>query len=97
MKATSLILAFILSTSLAKAQNAPQVSYFPLQNVKLLDSPFLQAQQTDLHYILALNPDRLLAPFLREAGLTPKAQAIPTGKIPDWTDISADIIFLPCP
>ena len=73
MKATSLILAFILSTSLAKAQNAPQVSYFPLQNVKLLDSPFLQAQQTDLHYILALNPDRLLAPFLREAGLTPKA------------------------
>ena len=95
MKATSLILAFILSTSLAKAQNAPQVSYFPLQNVKLLDSPFLQAQQTDLHYILALNPDRLLAPFLREAGLTP--QAIPTGKIPDWTDISADIIFLPCP
>ena len=73
MKATSLILAFILSTSLAKAQNAPQASYFPLQNVKLLDSPFLQAQQTDLHYILALNPDRLLAPFLREAGLTPKA------------------------
>ena len=38
-----------------------------------MDSPFLQAQQTDLHYILALNPDRLLAPFLREAGLTPKA------------------------
>ena len=73
MKATSLILAFILSTSLAKAQNAPQVSYFPLQNVKLLDSPFLQAQQTDLHYILALDPDRLLAPFLREAGLQPKA------------------------
>ena len=59
--------------SLGKAQNAPQVSYFPLQNVKLLDSPFLQAQQTDLHYILALDPDRLLAPFLREAGLQPKA------------------------
>ena len=73
MKTTSFILALVLSTSLAKAQNAPQVSYFPLQNVKLLDSPFLQAQQTDLHYILALNPDRLLAPFLREAGLTPKA------------------------
>ena len=73
MKTTSFILALLLSTSLGKAQNAPQVSYFPLQNVKLLDSPFLQAQQTDLHYILALNPDRLLAPFLREAGLTPKA------------------------
>ena len=73
MKTTSFILALVLSTSLAKAQNAPQVSYFPLQNVKLLDSPFLQAQQTDLHYILALDPDRLLAPFLREAGLQPKA------------------------
>lgn len=73
MKTTSFILALILSASLAKAQNSPQVSYFPLQDVKLLDSPFLQAQQTDLHYILSLNPDRLLAPFLREAGLTPKA------------------------
>ena len=73
MKTTSFILALVLSTSLAKAQNAPQVSYFPIQNVKLLDSPFLQAQQTDLHYILALDPDRLLAPFLREAGLQPKA------------------------
>ena len=77
MKTTSFILALILSasTSLVKAQNIPQVSYFPLQDVKLLDSPFLQAQQTDLHYILALNPDRLLAPFLREAGLTPKASS----------------------
>lgn len=73
MKIISFILALIISTSLGKAQNQQQVSYFPLQDVKLLDSPFLQAQQTDLHYILAMNPDRLLAPFLREAGLTPKA------------------------
>lgn len=73
MKTTTFILALILSCSLGKAQNRPQVSYFPLQDVKLLESPFLQAQQTDLRYILALNPDRLLAPFLREAGLTPKA------------------------
>ena len=73
MKTTSFILALILSVSLGKAQNQQQVSYFPLQDVKLLESPFLQAQQTDLHYILSMNPDRLLAPFLREAGLTPKA------------------------
>ena len=44
-----------------------------MQDVKLLESPFLQAQQTDLHYIMAMEPDRLLAPFLLEAGLTPKA------------------------
>jgi DUF1680 family protein len=46
---------------------------FPLADVQLLDSPFKRAQETDLQYIMSLNPDRLLAPFLREAGLTPKA------------------------
>ena len=73
MKTTSFILALIISISIGKAQTNHQVSYFSLQDVKLLSSPFLQAQQTDLHYILALAPDRLSAPFLREAGLTPKA------------------------
>ena len=73
MKTISFILALIISISIGKAQTNHQVSYFSLQDVKLLSSPFLQAQQTDLHYILALDPDRLLAPFLREAGLTPKA------------------------
>lgn len=68
---TSLFLFCFLFTG--KAQTQQEVSYFPLQDVKLLESPFLQAQQTDLHYIMAMEPDRLLAPFLREAGLTPKA------------------------
>ncbi len=68
---TCLLLFFFLLTG--KAQTRQEVSYFPLQDVKLLESPFLQAQQTDLHYIMAMNPDKLLAPFLREAGLTPKA------------------------
>jgi uncharacterized protein len=48
---------------------------FPLSAVTLLDSPFRQAQQTDMTYMLALDPDRLLAPFLREAGLAPKASS----------------------
>lgn len=46
---------------------------FPLQSVRLLESPFKQAQETDYRYIMAMNPDRLLAPFLREAGIEPKA------------------------
>ena len=45
------------------------------QEDQLLDSPFKQAQETDKAYILALEPDRLLAPYLREAGLTPKAES----------------------
>ena len=73
MKLTLTYLLLFFSLLTGKAQNQPKVTYFPLQDVKLLESPFLQAQQTDLHYILAMEPDRLLAPFLREARLTPKA------------------------
>jgi DUF1680 family protein len=45
------------------------VALFPLNAVRLGPSPFLEAQQTDLRYILSLDADRLLAPFLREASL----------------------------
>jgi DUF1680 family protein len=45
---------------------------FPLSDVRLLPGPFLDAQKTDLHYLMQLDPDRLLAPYLREAGLIPK-------------------------
>ncbi|WP_208420101.1 glycoside hydrolase family 127 protein [Paraflavitalea devenefica] len=41
--------------------------------VRLLDGPFKEAQQTDKRYMLSLDPDRLLAPFRREAGLPAKA------------------------
>lgn len=76
MKSSLINLLLLLPLCLlasAKAQAQAEVAYFPLQDVRLLPSPFLQAQQTDLQYILALDPDRLLAPFLREAGLEPKA------------------------
>ncbi|MDT0269692.1 glycoside hydrolase family 127 protein [Streptomyces sp. DSM 44915] len=50
---------------------------FPLSAVRLLDSPFRRAQQADLAYLLALDPDRLLAPFRREAGLPARAEPYP--------------------
>ncbi|MFA0964415.1 beta-L-arabinofuranosidase domain-containing protein [Roseivirga sp. BDSF3-8] len=49
------------------------VGTFPLEDVRLLESPFRRAQETDKAYMLALDPDRLLAPFLIDAGLEPKA------------------------
>ncbi|WP_431209930.1 beta-L-arabinofuranosidase domain-containing protein [Puia sp. P3] len=49
------------------------VESFALSEVRLLESPFLRAQETDAKYILSLNEDRLLAPFLKDAGLTPLA------------------------
>jgi uncharacterized protein len=47
---------------------------FPLQAVRLHESPFKQAQQVDMAYMLAMDPDRLLAPYLREAGIPTTAK-----------------------
>ena len=46
----------------------------PLTSVRLLDGPFADAVKANRTYLLALEPDRLLAPFFREAGLEPKAR-----------------------
>ncbi|MFW0717309.1 beta-L-arabinofuranosidase domain-containing protein [Pedobacter sp. N23S346] len=48
---------------------------FKLMDVRLLESPFLKAEKTDQAYMLSLDPDRLLAPYLKEAGLAPKAES----------------------
>jgi DUF1680 family protein len=59
----------------ANTRNDSALRHFPLSDVRLLESPFFHAQQTDMQYILSMDADRLLAPYLREAGLTPKAQS----------------------
>jgi hypothetical protein len=48
---------------------------FPLSSVRLLDSPFSVAVAANRDYLLALDPDRLLAPFQRESGLEPRKPA----------------------
>ncbi len=53
------------------------VSLFPLSAVQLEEGPFLDAQTINIAYLLAHDPDRLLAPFRREAGLEPRAPAYP--------------------
>lgn len=53
---------------------ASALDYFPLQQVRLLDSPFKQAQDRNIDYVMSMEPDRLLAPYLLEAGLEPRAQ-----------------------
>ncbi len=40
--------------------------------MRLLDSPFTRAAAANRKYMLALDADRLLAPFRREAGLEPR-------------------------
>ncbi len=50
-----------------------QAALFPLEDVRLLDSPFKEAQETDRAYLLRLDPDRLMSGMRLSAGLTPKA------------------------
>jgi len=50
----------------------PAAALFPLTSVRLLNSPFTPAVKANREYMLALDPDRLLAPFRREAGLVPR-------------------------
>ena len=50
-----------------------KITFFPLAQVRLLDGQFKDAQKADLEYLLSLDADRLLAPYLKEAGLQPKA------------------------
>lgn len=55
-----------------KNSDAPgMASAFKISDVKILDGPFLKAQKTDLDYILDLDMDRLLAPYLKDAGIKP--------------------------
>jgi DUF1680 family protein len=66
---------FAVTLTLATVNASAAVQLFPLSEVRLTSGPFLEAQQTDLRYLMQLNPDRLLAPFLREAGLPPKKES----------------------
>ncbi|MFC6225789.1 beta-L-arabinofuranosidase domain-containing protein [Hymenobacter artigasi] len=68
-----LLLAIWLAPSLGAGQ-AARLQSFPVSAVRLLDSPFRVAQQTDMAYMLALDPDRLLAPYRASAGLPPQAE-----------------------
>jgi len=46
----------------------------PLASVRLLDGPFADGVKANRAYLLRLDPDRLLAPFFREAGMETKAR-----------------------
>lgn len=80
----SLIL-FLGVTSLAFGQAGSNVSYFPLSRVHLTESIFSNAMKTDEKYILSMDAERLLAPYLKEAGLKPKKQ-----NYPNWENTGLD-------
>ncbi len=59
------------------AQDRLYKNEFPLSDVKLLDGPFQHARDLNIKTLLKYDVDRLLAPYLKEAGLTPKAKSYP--------------------
>ena len=77
MKKLVILSALLLVGTATKAQDKLYADEFPLGNVTLLDGPLKKARDLNIKTLLQYDCDRLLAPYRKEAGLTPKAKAYP--------------------
>lgn len=75
MKKMIILSMLCFAPAMMMANSAGSLKAFDLRDVRLLDGPFKQTEQVDMEYILEMDMDRLLAPYLREAGLIPKAES----------------------
>ncbi|WP_218648131.1 glycoside hydrolase family 127 protein [Winogradskyella forsetii] len=73
---------FLLTSFVVVGQ---QMQSFDLNDVRLTEGPFKNAQDVDMAYILELEPDRLLAPYLIDAGLPFKDK-----RYGNWESIGLD-------
>mgnify|MGYP003417216977 CR=1 FL=1 len=67
----------LMATTLVLCSNAQipvKLESFNVSDVTLTESAFKHAEDMDIQYLMAIDPDRLLAPYLKEAGLEPKAE-----------------------
>ncbi|HNT87266.1 MAG TPA: glycoside hydrolase family 127 protein, partial [Candidatus Hydrogenedentes bacterium] len=69
----NLLLAVEMFSLLAAPEAALHLEAFALRDVRLLDGPFKAAMDRNAAWLLALEPDRLLAGVREDAGLAPKA------------------------
>ncbi|MDE6328851.1 MAG: glycoside hydrolase family 127 protein [Duncaniella sp.] len=68
----------ILATGLIPEASSQERLYdneFPLSDITLLDSPFSNAMNLNADVLLSYDTDRLLAPYLKAAGLEPKGES----------------------
>src|SRR5690606_26380327 len=77
----SICIAVFFTAFLATAQ----MQSFKLQDVRITEGPFKNAQDVDFKYILDLKPDKLLAPYLIDAGLPTKDD-----RYGNWESIGLD-------
>ena len=66
-----------VTVTVAHAQDKLYANEFPLGDVTLLDGPLKRARDLNITTLLKYDTDRLLAPYLKEAGLTSKAKSFP--------------------
>ena len=67
----------LLAAGSIMAQDRLYADEFSLGDVTLLDGPLKKARDLNIKTLLQYDCDRLLAPYLKEAGLTPKAKSYP--------------------
>jgi DUF1680 family protein len=77
---------FIISLGNISAQDKLYLNTFPLADVQLSDGIFKHAQDLNLQTLLEYDVDRLLAPYLKEAGLPAKALSFS-----NWIDLDGHI------
>lgn len=82
MKHYLFALAIALSTQAAQAQSQLYPQHFDLGEVRLLDGPFLNAMKVNDRLLLQYDADRLMTPFIRQAGLHERQGSRYYG----WTD-----------
>ena len=72
-----LSMMLLLAAGSINAQDRLYADEFPLGDVTLLDGPLKKARDLNVKVLLQYDNDRLLAPFLKEAGLKPKGELYP--------------------
>ena len=77
MKKTFTILLFICVVTGINAQDKLYSNEFPLSQITLLEGPLKHARDLNIETLLKYDCDRLMAPYRKEAGLTPKAKCYP--------------------
>ena len=72
-----LSMMLLLTVGSIQAQDRLYADEFPIGDVTLLDGPLKRARDLNVKVLLQYDNDRLLAPFLKEAGLKPKGELYP--------------------
>ena len=77
MKKTFTILLLVCAATGINAQDKLYPNEFPLSQITLLEGPLKHARDLNIETLLKYDCDRLMAPYRKEAGLTPKAKCYP--------------------